>query len=170
MTGLHVQPRTALVWLWLSALVVALDQLTKWFIVSYFALFEVLPAGPVLDITRLHNTGAAFSLLAQAGGWQRWFFVSLASVIGVAIIWWLYTLPARGHAWLSIGLALILGGAVGNGYDRVMDGHVVDFLHFHWNFAYFPAFNVADIAITTGAIMLVIDALMHSKRTRESTA
>jgi signal peptidase II len=170
MTGMHVQPRTALVWLWLSALVVALDQLTKWFIVSYFALFEVLPAGPVLDITRLHNTGAAFSLLAQAGGWQRWFFVSLASVIGIAIVWWLYTLPARGHAWLSIGLALILGGAIGNGYDRVMDGHVVDFLHFHWNFAYFPAFNVADIAITTGAIMLVIDALMHSKRTRESTA
>jgi signal peptidase II len=170
MTGLHIEPRTALVWIWFSALVVALDQLTKWFIVNHFAQFEIMPAGPVLDITRLHNEGAAFSLLAQAGGWQRWFFVSLASVIGVAIIWWLYTLPARGHPWLSIGLALILGGAVGNAYDRLMHGHVVDFLHFHWNLAYFPAFNVADIAITTGAIMLIIDALMHSNRTKESSA
>lgn len=170
MTGLHVEPRTALIWIWLSALVVALDQLSKWFIVNNFALFEILPMGPVLDITRLHNEGAAFSLLAQAGGWQRWFFVSLASVIGVAIAWWLYTLPARGQPWLVIGLALILGGAVGNAYDRLTHGHVVDFLHFHWNLAYFPAFNVADIAITTGAIMLVIDALMHSGRARESSA
>ncbi|MEX2149176.1 MAG: signal peptidase II [Steroidobacteraceae bacterium] len=170
MTGLHVEARTALIWIWLSALVVALDQLTKWFIVTHFALFEILPAGPVLDITRLHNEGAAFSLLAQAGGWQRWFFVSLASIIGVAIVWWLYTLPARGQPWLVIGLALILGGAVGNAYDRLMHGHVVDFLHFHWNLAYFPAFNVADIAITTGAIMLIIDALMHSNRTKESSA
>jgi signal peptidase II len=170
MTGLHVEPRTALIWIWLSALVVALDQLTKWLIVNHFALFEILPMGPVLDITRLHNEGAAFSLLAQAGGWQRWFFVGLATVIGVAIVWWLYTLPARGQPWLVIGLALILGGAVGNAYDRLMHGHVVDFLHFHWNLAYFPAFNVADIAITTGAIMLIIDALMHSKRAKESSA
>lgn len=170
MTGLHVEPRTALVWVWLSALVVALDQVTKWFIVTHFALYEILPAGPVLDITRLHNEGAAFSLLAQAGGWQRWFFVSLAIVIGVAIVWWLYKLPARGQPWLVIGLALILGGAVGNAYDRLLHGHVVDFLHFHWNLAYFPAFNVADIAITTGAIMLIIDALMNSDRTKESSA
>ena len=170
MISLHIPQRTALVWIWLSALVVALDQLAKWFIVNQFALFEILPAGRFLDITRLHNEGAAFSLLAQAGGWQRWFFVSLASVIGVAIVWWLYTLPARGHPWLSIGLALILGGAVGNGYDRLMHGHVVDFLHFHWNLAYFPAFNVADIAITSGAIMLVIDALLHTRRAKESSA
>jgi signal peptidase II len=170
MISLHIPQRTALVWIWLSALVVALDQLAKWFIVTQFALFEILPAGRFLDITRLHNEGAAFSLLAQAGGWQRWFFVGLASVIGVAIIWWLYTLPARGHPWLSIGLALILGGAVGNGYDRLIHGHVVDFLHFHWSLAYFPAFNVADIAITSGAIMLVIDALLHTRRTKESSA
>jgi signal peptidase II len=169
MTGLHVEPRTALIWIWLSARVVARDQLTKRLIVNHFELFEILPMGPVLDITRLHNEGAAFSLLAQAGGWQRWFFVGLATVIGVAIVWWLYTLPARGQPWLVIGLALILGGAVGNAYDRLMHGHVVDFLHFHWNLAYFPAFNVADIAITTGAIMLIIDALMHSKRAKESS-
>jgi signal peptidase II len=162
--------RTALVWPWLSALIVALDQLTKWYIVNRFALFEVFPAGPFLDITRLHNEGAAFSLLATAGGWQRWFFTSLAAVIGATIIGWLYSLPARGHPWLSVGLALILGGAVGNAWDRMAHGHVVDFLHFHWNLAYFPAFNVADIAITSGAIMLIIDALLHTKRTKESSA
>ena len=166
MTRPVIQGKTALIWLWLSAIVVTLDQLTKWYIVGQFALFEILPVGPILDITRMHNEGAAFGLLAQAGGWQRWFFLGLAAVIGVAIVWWLYTLPARGHYWLSIGLALILGGALGNAYDRFTDGYVVDFLHFHLGGAYFPAFNIADIAITTGAIMLVIDALMHSRRRR----
>ncbi len=166
MTNSIFPQRTALVWLWLSALIVALDQLTKWYVVNNFALFEILPMSPFLDLTRLHNEGAAFGLLAQAGGWQRWFFLSLAGVIGIAIVWWLYTLPARGNPWLSIGLAAILGGAVGNAYDRFATGHVVDFLHFHWGGAYFPAFNVADIAISTGAIMLVIDALMHTQRTK----
>jgi len=169
MTGNSFPQRTALVWLWLSGFIVALDQLTKWLIVGNFAPFEILPVGPMLDITRLHNEGAAFGLLAQAGGWQRWFFLSLAGVIGIVIVWWLYTLPARGHPWLSIGLALILGGALGNAYDRFVQGHVVDFLHFHWGGAYFPAFNVADIAITTGAIMLVIDAFMHKRRVRAAT-
>ena len=158
--------QTALVWLWLSALVVALDQLCKWFITNRFELFEVYQLGPLLELTRLHNTGAAFSLLAQAGGWQRWFFVGLAGAISLAIVWWLRGLPARGHPWLSVGLALILGGAIGNGIDRFADGHVVDFLHFHWQQWYYPAFNVADIAITTGAIMLVIDALMQTRRTK----
>ena len=157
---------TALVWLWLSMLVVALDQLSKWFVASRFELFEVYQLGPMLELTRLHNTGAAFSLLAQAGGWQRWFFIGLAAAIGLAIAWWLRSLPARGHQWLTVGLALILGGAVGNGIDRVAHGHVVDFLHFHWQQWYYPAFNVADIAITTGAIMLVIDALMQTRRVK----
>jgi len=157
---------TALVWLWLSALVVAIDQLCKWLITNRFELFEVHQVGPMLELTRLHNTGAAFSLLAQAGGWQRWFFVALAGAIGLAIVWWLRSLPARGHPWLSVGLALILGGAIGNAIDRITHGHVVDFLHFHWQLWYYPAFNVADIAITTGAIMLVIDALRQTRRTK----
>ena len=157
---------TALVWLWLSIIVVAADQLTKWFVVNQLELYEVLPLGPMLELTRLHNTGAAFSLLAQAGGWQRWLFVGLAGTISVAIIRWLYTLPARGYPWLTIGLAMILGGAIGNGIDRVAQGHVVDFLHFHWQQWYYPAFNVADIAITSGAIMLVIDALTHRRRAK----
>jgi signal peptidase II len=157
---------TGLVWLWLSIIVVAADQLTKWFVVNQLELYEVLPLGAMLELTRLHNTGAAFSLLAQAGGWQRWFFVGLAGTISVAIIWWLYTLPARGYPWLTIGLAMILGGAIGNGIDRLAQGHVVDFLHFHWQQWYYPAFNVADIAITSGAIMLVIDALTHRRRAK----
>jgi signal peptidase II len=161
-----IEGRTALIWLWLSAIVVALDQLTKWVIVSEFALYEILPVLPILEITRLHNEGAAFGLLAEAGGWQRWFFLTLATAIGIAIVFWLRSLPARGGYWLSVGLALILGGAIGNALDRFNDGFVVDFLHFHLGGAYFPAFNVADIGITTGAIMLIIDALLHSRRSR----
>ncbi|MGH8205103.1 MAG: signal peptidase II [Steroidobacteraceae bacterium] len=166
MTRPVIAGKTALVWLWLSAVVVALDQLTKWYVVGRFQLYEILPVGPFLDLTRLHNEGAAFSLLHDAGGWQRWFFLALAAAIAVAIVAWLRSLPARGQYWLTIGLALILGGAVGNAYDRTVDGYVVDYLHFHWGDAYFPAFNVADIGITTGAIMLIIDALLSTRRGR----
>ncbi len=162
--------KSGLVWLWLSVSIVAVDQLTKWIIVNQFALFEILPVTQFLELTRLHNEGAAFSLLAQAGGWQRWFFLALAGGISVLIAWWLATLPARGHPWLTIGLAAILGGALGNAVDRARHGYVVDFLHFHWGGAYFPAFNAADIAITTGAAMLIIDAIMHTRRVKERGA
>lgn len=162
--------KSGLVWLWLSASILVVDQLTKWIIVNQFALFEILPVTQFLELTRLHNEGAAFSLLAQAGGWQRWFFLALAGAIGVLIAWWLATLPARGHPWLTIGLAAILGGALGNAVDRARHGYVVDFLHFHWGGAYFPAFNAADIAITTGAAMLIIDAIMHTRRVKERGA
>ena len=161
-----VKPKTGLIWGWLSLIVVALDQLTKWYVVSRFELYEILPVGRFLDLTRLHNEGAAFGLLAEAGGWQRWFFLGLAAAIGLLVLYWLRTLPARGQYWLTVGLALILGGAIGNAWDRFADGHVVDYLHFHWGEHYFPAFNVADIGITTGAIMLIIDALLHTKRSK----
>ena len=164
MTRQFVHEKTALIWVWLSVIVVALDQLAKWFVVENFELYEILPVGPFLDLTRLHNEGAAFGILSEAGGWQRWFFLGLAGVIGIAILAWLRSLPARGHYWLAIGLALILGGAIGNAWDRFFDGYVVDYLHFHWNEAYFPAFNVADIAITTGAFMLIIDALISRRQ------
>jgi signal peptidase II len=159
-----IEGKTALIWAWLSAIVVALDQFVKWYVVDSFSLYEILPVGPFLDLTRLHNEGAAFGILAGAGGWQRWFFLVLAGAIAVAIVFWLRSMPARGQEWLAIGLALILGGAVGNAWDRSIDGYVVDYLHFHWGDAYFPAFNVADIGITTGAIMLIIDALLDSRR------
>ena len=164
MTRQIVHEKTALIWVWLSLIVVALDQLTKWYVVGHFELYEIRTVGPFLDLTRLHNEGAAFGLLAEAGGWQRWFFLGLAAAIGVAILAWLRSLPARGHYWLAIGLALILGGAVGNAWDRFFDRYVVDYLHFHWNEAYFPAFNVADIAITTGAFMLIIDAFISRRQ------
>jgi signal peptidase II len=164
MTRPVIEGKTALIWAWLSAIVVALDQFVKWYVVDNFGLYEILPVGPFLDLTRLHNEGAAFGILAQAGGWQRWFFLALAAAIAVAIVVWMRSMPARGQEWLAIGLALILGGAVGNAWDRFIDGYVVDYLHFHWDDAYFPAFNVADIGITTGAIMLVIDALLDGRR------
>ena len=164
MTRPVIQGKTALIWVWLSAIVVALDQFVKWYVVDSFSLYEILPVGPFLDLTRLHNEGAAFGILAGAGGWQRWFFLVLAGAIAVAIVFWLRAMPARGQEWLAIGLAMILGGAVGNAWDRFIDGYVVDYLHFHWGDAYFPAFNVADIGITTGAIMLIIDALLDGRR------
>ena len=169
MTRPVIQGKTALIWVWLSAIVVALDQFVKWYVVDSFGLYEILPVGPFLDLTRLHNEGAAFGILAGAGGWQRWFFLVLAGAISVAIVFWLRSMPARGQEWLAIGIALILGGAVGNAWDRFIDGYVVDYLHFHWGDAYFPAFNVADIGITTGAIMLIIDAILDGRR-RKSAA
>jgi len=164
MTRQFVHEKSALIWVWLAVIVVVLDQLTKWFVVENFELYEIRPVGPFLDLTRLHNEGAAFGILADAGGWQRWFFLALAGAIGVAIVVWLRSLPARGQYWLALGLAMILGGAVGNAWDRFFDGYVVDYLHFHWGNAYFPAFNVADIAITAGAFMLIIDALLDGRR------
>jgi signal peptidase II len=112
---------------------------------------------PILEFTRLHNTGAAFSMLANASGWQRWFFIGLGLVISVVLVVWIWRLP-RGPRRLPIALALILGGAIGNVIDRVYHGYVVDFIHAHWGTAYFPAFNIADSAITIGALLMLIDA------------
>ncbi len=151
-------------WLPLAALVVALDQASKAWIERHFALYESVPLLPVLDITRLHNPGAAFSFLAGAGGWQRWFFTGLALVVSAGIVVWLRGVHARAQAWLACGLALILGGALGNVVDRMRHGYVIDFVHAHWNDAFFPAFNVADSAITIGAICLIVDALIESRR------
>jgi signal peptidase II len=151
-------------WLPLSAGVIVVDQLTKLEIVKHFELYERLEVLPVLDITRLHNTGAAFSMLAGASGWQRWFFALLALGVGVAIIAWLGRLKARSQALLACSLSLILAGALGNLIDRLRLGHVIDFIHAHWGDAYFAAFNVADSSITIGAALLLLDALLESRR------
>lgn len=151
-------------WLPLSVVVIVLDQITKHLIVGNFQLYERIEVLPVLDITRLHNTGAAFSMLATASGWQRWLFTALALGVGVAIIVWLGKLKARTQGLLACSLALILGGALGNLIDRLWHGHVVDFIHVHWGDAYFPAFNVADSAITVGAGLLLLDALLEGRR------
>ena len=151
-------------WLLLSAAVVLADQLTKSYITQHFGEFEFTRVLPVLDITRMHNVGAAFSFLASASGWQRWFFIALAVVVSIAITAWLCRLPRGTHGLLAAGLALVLGGALGNVIDRIRLGHVIDFIHFHWDRAYFPAFNVADSAITVGAALLLLDALLEPKR------
>lgn len=144
-----------------AVLIVAADLGTKWLAthsLTYATPVEVLP---FFNLTLLHNTGAAFSFLSQAGGWQRWFFVLLAVVITGVLSVWIARLQAS-ERWLGTALCFVLGGAVGNLYDRVVHGYVVDFLHFHWAGYHFPAFNIADSFITVGAIMLAIDLFRGS--------
>ena len=155
----------AAVWLLLSALVVLADQVSKSYITSHYGEFEFTTVLPILDITRMHNVGAAFSFLATASGWQRWLFIVLAVTVSIGIVVWLYRMP-RSHGLLACGLALVLGGAIGNVIDRIRLGAVIDFIHFHWDRAYFPAFNIADSAITVGAACLILDALLEPKRAR----
>jgi len=144
-------------WLWLSLVVIVLDQATKFLVTRFLELYERVEVLPVLDFTLLHNTGAAFSMLAGASGWQRWFFIGLALVVSLLLVIWIWRTP-RGEKLLPLSLALILGGALGNVIDRVAHGYVVDFVHAHWGAAYFPAFNIADSAITIGALLLIVDA------------
>jgi len=154
------------IWLPLSFVVIVLDQLSKAWIVHHFALYERHVILPVLDITLMYNTGAAFSFLSTASGWQRWVFVALAIIVGIAILVWLRRLNGRTQALLSCSLALILAGAIGNVIDRLRIGHVVDFIHAHWNAHDFPAFNVADSAITIGAALLLLDAWREARGRR----
>lgn len=158
------QSRRAFRWLLVSALIVVADQLTKSYIAQHFGEFEHMSVLPVLDITHMHNTGAAFSFLASASGWQRWFFIGLAMIVSIGIISWMLRLKIGAHRLLVCGLALVLGGAIGNLIDRLRLGHVIDFLDFHWNGSHFPAFNVADSAITVGAICLLLDALFEGRQ------
>ena len=151
-------------WLLLSGLVVLADQVSKAYITRHFLEFEFTRILAVLDITRMHNVGAAFSFLATASGWQRWVFIGLAVAVSIGITVWLLKLPRDANALLTAGLALVLGGALGNVIDRIRLGYVIDFVHFHWNRAYFPAFNVADSAITVGAACLLLDAFLEAKR------
>jgi signal peptidase II len=144
--------------------VVLADQVSKAYITSHFLEFEFTRILAVLDITRMHNVGAAFSFLATASGWQRWVFIGLAVAVSIGITIWLLKLPRNSNALLTAGLALVLGGALGNVIDRIRLGYVIDFVHFHWDRAYFPAFNVADSAITVGAACLLLDAFLESKR------
>mgnify|MGYP000259437291 FL=1 len=142
-------------WLWLSAVVIVLDLGTKWLATDMLDYAISVPVLPFFNFTLLHNTGAAFSFLASAGGWQRWFFAALAVGISVMLVKWLASI--KGDKWLAVAIALVLGGALGNLYDRVLLGYVVDFLHFYWESYHFPAFNIADSAITVGAIMMALD-------------
>jgi signal peptidase II len=150
-------------WLPLSAAVVLVDHLAKAWIMHHFEPLERVHVLKVLDIILTFNTGAAFSFLAEASGWQRWLFVVLALGVSLVLIAWMRRLSARVHGLLACGLALIVGGALGNLIDRLYIGRVVDFIHVHWGRAYFPAFNIADSAITIGAVVLLIDAFLETR-------
>jgi signal peptidase II len=158
----HVQRTHPAAWLWLSAAVIALDQATKFLVTRFFDLYARVEVLPVLDFTLLHNTGAAFSMFANASGWQRPFFIVLGLAVSLMLVVWIWRSP-RGDKLLPVALALILGGALGNVIDRVRLGYVVDFIHAHWGAAYFPAFNIADTAITVGAALLIIDAFREKR-------
>jgi len=153
-------------WLWLSIIVIVLDQITKALVTRSLNLYESIDLLPVLSLTHLHNTGAAFSMLAGASGWQRWFFIILGLVISMVLMVWLRRIRNNEQTLLAIGLALVLGGALGNVIDRVWLGYVVDFVHVHWDrigFS-FAAFNVADSAISVGAGCLLLDALLEGRK------
>lgn len=145
-------------WLWLSAVILALDALTKMWASSTLSLYESVPITPFFNIVLAHNSGAAFSFLADASGWQRWFFTAIALVVSVVITVWLKRLPAN-EKLQAVALASVLGGALGNVLDRVMHGYVVDFLDFYYQEYHWPAFNVADIAIVLGAVLLIWHSL-----------
>lgn len=149
---------SALPWTGLSVIVVIADQISKSLATQALVYQQPEAVFPGLNLTLVHNTGAAFSFLSEAGGWQRWFFISLTVLVSAALVYWLKTLT-RDKCWLAVALALILGGALGNLWDRVTLGYVIDFIDVYYKGWHWPAFNVADSCITVGAVMLVIDAI-----------
>ncbi len=158
----HARGPGLLTWLSIALIVILLDQITKTLILGDFRYGDSRAITSFFNLVRVHNTGAAFSFLAGAAGWQRWFFTGLGVVVSLFIVWMLRT---QGHQRLfAASLSLILGGALGNVIDRLLHGYVVDFLDFHWAGWHFPAFNVADSAITVGATLLILDELLRVRR------
>ncbi|UDM51079.1 signal peptidase II [Cupriavidus sp. MP-37] len=153
---------TPLLWMAFALLVVLLDQFFKIVIVRSFSYGESRPVTGFFNLVLVYNKGAAFSFLADAGGWQRWFFTGLGVVVGAFIVWLLYR--HTGQRLFCFAVSLILGGAVGNVIDRVVYGHVIDFLDFYVGRYHWPAFNVADCAITVGAVLLIVDELRRVRK------
>lgn len=151
-------------WLGLALLILIADQATKVMVMGAYRLGDSTTITSFFNLVRAHNTGAAFSFLASASGWQRWFFTAVGAVATVFIVWMLRSHP--GQRLFCFALACILGGAVGNVVDRLLHGYVVDFVQLHWGGWYFPAFNVADSAITVGAVCLILDELRRVRRGR----
>ncbi len=151
-------------WLGLALIIFIADQLVKTLILSYYKLGDSTYVLSFFNVVRVHNTGAAFSFLSNAGGWQRWFFTGIGVVATIFIVWMLRS--HAGQKLFAFALACILGGAVGNVVDRMMHGYVVDFLDFHWGGWHFPAFNIADSGITIGAACLILDEILRVRRGR----
>ena len=151
---------TGLRWLWIAAVAFIFDQITKHMVIGGMELYQSIQIWPFFNLTHVHNYGAAFSFLSDAGGWQRWFFTLIAVAVSALILWWLRQ-TSREQVLLPIGFSLILGGAIGNLYDRLAYGYVVDFLDFYYQSYHWPAFNVADSAIFLGAAILILDAFKN---------
>ena len=161
---LITHPTTAR-WLWLSLLIVILDQATKWLAEALLLPFQPVPLMPLLNFTLMYNEGAAFSFLANAGGWQRWLFAGFALVMTLALTFWLLRLD-KGERATAAALSLVIGGAIGNLIDRVQTGRVVDFIDFYVGTWHWPAFNVADSAISIGIVFLLITSFRSELATR----
>jgi len=163
-TSLKKMSTTSLLlpWLGLALILLIADQFTKVLILGYYKLGDATYITSFFNIVRVHNSGAAFSFLASASGWQRWFFTTIGVVAAVFIIWMLKSHP--GQKLFSFALACILGGAIGNVVDRLLHGYVVDFLDFHYGNWHFPAFNIADAAISVGAVCLILDEIRRVRR------
>jgi len=159
-------------WLWLSAFTVALDQLTKTIAEAELLLHRAVAIFPGFNFTLMYNKGAAFSFLSEAGGWQRVFFVALSTIISIFLVFWLRQITQdekqKDNQLLQIAIAFILGGAVGNLIDRALTGEVVDFIQVYYSTYYFPAFNIADSAITLGAGLLILDIIFEGKRNKNT--
>jgi signal peptidase II len=151
-------------WLGLALLILIADQFTKVLILGYYKLGDATYVTSFFNVVRVHNAGAAFSFLANAGGWQRWLFTGIGIAAAIFIIWMLKSHP--GQKLFSFALACILGGAIGNVIDRSLYGYVVDFLDFHYAGWHFPAFNIADSAISIGAVCLILDELLRVRKSR----
>ena len=159
------------IWLALAGIVIAADQVTKTLIIGHFQLGDARPVTEWFNLVRAHNAGAAFSFLADAAGWQRWFFVGLGLLASIFIVWMLRSHPAQ--KLFCFAVSMILGGALGNVIDRLLHGHVVDFLQFRIPWlepifpgGYFPSFNIADSAITVGAMCLILDEILRVRRAK----
>jgi signal peptidase II len=168
-------------WLGLALIVIVLDQFTKYLATAYLDFGRPVPLVPLLNLALAYNEGAAFSFLSNSGGWQRWFFALLSTLVSIALVFWLSRLP-KGEKWTGIALSLVLGGAVGNLIDRLAYGHVIDFIDFYYATAgkciplfqhatletcHFPTFNVADSGITVGAAILIAISLFDSRNSKK---
>ena len=162
-TALVTANNSMLQWLGLAFIILLADQFTKVLIVGFYQHGDSTYVSSFFNVVRVHNSGAAFSFLADASGWQRWFFTAIGVIAAIAIVWMLKS--HAGQKLFSFALACILGGAIGNVIDRVLYGYVVDFLDFHWRGVHFPAFNIADSAITIGAACLILDELIRVRKT-----
>ncbi len=154
-------------WLWLSLIALTLDQWSKIVVDKSMGLYESIVISPFFNLTYVRNSGAAFSFLSDAGGWQRWFFAAMALIISGILVVWLYRLKKH-ETLLAVALALVLGGAIGNLIDRLAYGYVIDFLDVYYKNWHWPAFNVADMAISLGVFLMLLESFGVGQKTKKN--